>query len=377
MYHFKINQDIKELNFKHIKNNLFHYSYSSKNIRHLLKKKVPQDTPSFIAAYTSFKGEIFENIIYELLVQYALEEEEITEFVLKGPYQNQTMKFYKSGLMIDKSAQIVYKSAYKDISEFDALFFTKDSLYFVEMSTSKKTESLIKRLYKKQALLKMLFPHLTIRALIVLTEGSKGLNKFPPYCTVWVTKDLEDDEFVHSIIFDQREKKHLFTKRNKKFIQTYRVKYEKFQYFQTLEYILEKSRAHKQFKVDLNFFKSNQLSLYFDIFSKLYIGFLKQEEFKTIYEEYSLVAKEDRVVVTLEKINTKKYDIVYYVKEKNGKLKRIYITPKEVKIKDKELDGFTNAEMRFIHRILKPEHELLAKDIQTLQKVGFNFKATV
>lgn len=375
MFHFKISPDIKELNFYTIKNNLFHYSYSSNNIKHLLKKGVDKESPQFIAAYTSFKGEIFENIIYELLIQYAYSAEEITSFVLKGPYQNQTMKFYKSGLMIDKSSQIVYKSAYKDISEFDALFFTEDSLYFVEMSTSKKTESLIKRLYKKHALLRMLFPHLTIRALIVLTEGSKGISKFPPYCTVWVTKDLEDDSFVERIIYDKREKKHLFTKRDKKFIQTYKVKYEKFQYFQTLEYILNKSRSHPKFKVDLNFFKSNQLSIYFDIFTKLYIGYLNQEEFKKLYSDYALQAKEDKVVVTLEKINTKKYDLVYYVKEKNGKLKRIHITDKEVKVKDKELDGFTNAEMRFIHRTLKAEHELLASDLQTLIKVGFKFKA--
>ncbi|WP_419769603.1 MAG: hypothetical protein ACNI3C_09680 [Candidatus Marinarcus sp.] len=373
MHHFKINDDIAQLNLEKIKHNLFHYTYTVKNIKNLMKRNEPETSPSFIASYTSFKGEIFENIIYEHLVQYAANEPLITGFILKGPYQQQTQKFYKSGLMIDSSSQIVYKSAYKDISEFDALFFTEDSLYFVEMSTSKKTESLIKRLLKKQALLKMLFPHLIIRALIVLTEGSKGISKFPSYCTVWITKDLEDDEFVKHIIFDCREKKHIFTPRNKKFIQTYKVKYEKFQYFQTLEYILEKSRSHPRFKVDLNFFKSEQLGIYFDIFSKLYIGFMSELEFIKLFPEYDLKAKDKRIIVTLEKINTKLYDLVYYIKENNGKLKRFYSAKNEIKIKDKELDGFTNAEVRFITKILKNEHELLSEDIKQLCKVGFKF----
>ena len=62
--------------------------------------------------------------------------EEILNFVLKGPYQDKENLYIKSGLLIDSSSQIVYKSAYKDISEFDALFLLKDSVYFQEMSTS-------------------------------------------------------------------------------------------------------------------------------------------------------------------------------------------------------------------------------------------------
>ncbi len=43
-------------------------------------------------------------------------------------------------------------------------------------------------------LLKMIFPSLEINALIVLTAGSVGLNNFPSYATIWVTKDLDDDD---------------------------------------------------------------------------------------------------------------------------------------------------------------------------------------
>ncbi len=374
MHHFKINDDIEQLNIENIKSNLFQYPYTTKNIKKLILNNEPTDSANFIAAYTSFKGEVFENIIYEHLINYALNEDLITAFVLKGPYQNQTLKYYKSGLMLDISAQIVYKSAYKDISEFDALFFTSDSVYFVEMSTSKKTDSLVKRLYKKSALLKMLFPNLIVRALIVLTEGSKGLSKFPSYCTIWITKDIEDDDLMHKIIFDKKEKKLLFVQKHKKFIQTYKVKYERFQYFQTLENILETSRRHPKYPLDLNFFKSKQMGIYFDIFTKLYVGYILEEEFIKIVPSYNLKARESKVVVTLEKINTKVYDLVYYIKEKTGKLKRLYVAKEGIKLKDKELDGFTNAEIRFIFNVLKEEHSFSADDLLQLKKVGFDFR---
>lgn len=374
MHHFKINEDIQQLNLDKIRSNLFQYPYTTKNIKKLILNNEPTTSASFIAAYTSFKGEVFENIIYEHLINYALNEDLITEFVLKGPYQNQTLKYYKSGLMLDSSAQIVYKSAYKDISEFDALFFTSDSVYFVEMSTSKKTDSLVKRLYKKSALLKMLFPNYIVRSLIVLTQGSKGISKFPSYCTVWITNDIEDDELLNKIIFDEEEKRLLFVQKHKKFIQTYKVKYEKFQYFQTLETILEKSRSHPKYPLDLNFFKSQQMSIYFDIFTKLYVGFILEDEFIKLVPSYNLKAREGRIVVTIEKINTKLYDFVFYIKEKTGKLKRLYVFKDEIKLKDKELDGFTNAEVRFIFNILKPNHAFTCADLLQLKKIGFDFK---
>ena len=158
MHQFTITDKIKSLDIQDITENLFHYSYDSKSLKALVKSNTSKEDISYISAYSSFKGEVYENIVYELLMQYALTQDEITRFVLKGPYQDKENLYIKSGLLIDRSSQIVYKSAYKDISEFDALFFTKDSLYFVEMSTSKKTSSLNKRLAKKYALLKMIFP---------------------------------------------------------------------------------------------------------------------------------------------------------------------------------------------------------------------------
>ncbi|MDZ7818700.1 MAG: hypothetical protein U5K55_08805 [Aliarcobacter sp.] len=62
--------------------------------------------------------------------------------------------------------------------------------------------------------------------------------------------------------------------KNNKFIEALKVKYKKFQYFPTLEWILNKSRENPKFPVDLKFFSSDKLGLYFDIFTKLYIGYI-------------------------------------------------------------------------------------------------------
>lgn len=367
MQQFKITEKIKQLDIKDIKDNLFHYSYDSKSLKSLVKNNISKEEISYISAYSSFKGEVYENIVYELLLQYAQEEPEITRFVLKGPYQDKENLYIKSGLLIDRSSQIVYKSAYKDISEFDALFFTKDTLYFVEMSTSKKTSSLNKRLAKKYALLKMIFPTLQIKALIVVTKGSVGLKNFPSYATIWLTADLEDEELIQKIIFAKKVKNDVQTlkaPRNNKFIEALKVKYKKFQYFPTLEWILNKSRQNPKFAVDLRFFSSPKLGLYFDIYTKLYIGYITTEEFLTLYEDFNLKVRLDQIIVTIEKVNQTQLDIVYYAKETNGKLKRIRLEEENVSIKDKELDGFTNAEVRFFMKVLEKKHHLKVENIK-------------
>jgi hypothetical protein len=368
---FTITDKIKNLEIEDIKENLFHYSYDNKSLKALVKNNTSTEDISYISAYSSFKGEIYENIIYELLLEYALTQDEITKFVLKGPYQDKENLFIKSGLLIDSSSQIVYKSAYKDISEFDALFFTSDSVFFVEMSTSKKTASLNKRLVKKCALLKMIFPTLKIKALIVVTAGSTGLRNFPEYATIWTTKDLEDEELIEKIIFAKKVKNDIQTLKapeNKKYIEACKIKYKKFQYFPTLEWILNTSRQNPKFAVDLKFFSSSKLGLFFDIYTKLYIGYVTTEEFLELHNEFNLKVKTNRIIVTIEKVNQTELDVVYYVKEINGKLKRVRLEEDSVSIKDKELDGFTNAEVRFFMKVLEEKHHLSVENIKHIQK---------
>jgi len=364
--HFKIPEYVEKLNTNDIEQNLAFYKYDTRKLKRQIKNNVDQELPEFISSYSSFKGEVYENVLYELLLKYAKNEPLITRFILKGPHQNKNNIYNKHGLLIDKSAQIVYKSAYKDISEFDALFFTQEAIYFVEMSTSKKTASLNKRLNKKHALLKVLFPNLEIRALIILTKGSSGLKRFPSYCTMWITNDLEDKVLLEKVLYNKISRKNLVTFKDKKFIETDVVKYKRFQYFQTIEWILKRSRSNSKFAVDLRFFTSEVLSLYFDIFTKLYIGHMSEEDFLSLAPQYPNEIK--KVIVTLEKINTTVYDVVYYIRETSGKLNRVTIDDKEVKIKEKELDGFTNSETKFIIYVLEDKHILFPRDISHIKK---------
>ncbi len=369
---FKITKNIENLEIEEIKDNLLHYSYDSKTLKALVKNNISKDEISYITAYSSFVGEIYENIIYELLFKYALENDEIKSFVLKGPYQSKENQFIKSGLLIDRSSQIVYKSSYKDISEFDALFFTSDSIYFVEMSTSKKTSSLNKRLAKKYALLKIIFPNLEIKALIVLTKGSNGIKNFPEYATIWLTNDLQDQDLIEKIIFAKRVKNELQTlnaPKNSKYIEAYSIKYKKFPYFPTLEWILNTSRKHPKFEVDLRFFANPKMSLYFDIYTKLYIGYINSSDFKELFSDFGYIVKDDKIIVTLEKINQNEIDIVYYVKETNEKLQRVRLCgDNDVSIKEKEPDGFTNAEVRFFMKVLEESHRLSIENIKHILK---------
>ncbi|MDZ7818355.1 MAG: hypothetical protein U5K55_06945 [Aliarcobacter sp.] len=213
----------------------------------------------------------------------------------------------------------------------------------------------------------MIFPTLNIKALIVVTKGSVGLKNFPPYATIWLTNDLEDEELIEKIIFAKKVKNDVQTlkaPRNSKFIEALKVKYKKFQYFPTLEWILNKSRENPKFPVDLKFFSSAKLGLYFDIFTKLYIGYLTTEEFLTFYEDFNLKIKNNQIIVTIEKVNQTQLDIVYYAKETNGKLKRIRIEENNISVKDKELDGFTNAEVRFFMKVLEEKHHLTVDNIK-------------
>lgn len=366
MSQFELPENIKKLDYKNIKNNLFKYKYDSKK----LKNYFENPTPELEHLYSSFKGEVYENILYEMLLDYAKDNQNIKQFVLKGPHQTRDRSKNKSGLLIDKSNQIVYKAAYKDISEFDAFFFTESELYFVEMSTSKKTASLNKRLFKKYALLKVLFPKYEIKALIILTNGSTGLKAFPSYCSIWITDELNDDNLLKELLDLENSNYELIEYQDSKFVECDVIEHSNFKYYQTLKWILFKSRENKRFSVDLNFFNSKNIDLYFDIYTKLYIGYLTFEDFKSLVPQFEKDVKDDKVIVTVEKLNQKSYGIVYYPKESTGQLKRVRVEDncEETSIKNKESEGFTNAEVKFMLNVLSDKFKLTLDDINHINK---------
>jgi len=374
----QIPKEIKNLDISSIEDNLFFYSYHNKYLKKLqTQNQLDKDDPHYISTYSSFVGEVFENIIYELLIKYAIRTKEITKFILKGPHQN-NYENLKNGLMIDKNSQIVYKAGYKDVTEFDALFFTKDSVCFVESTIVKTTTSLRKRLKKKKALLEVLFPKLHITALIILSEGALGVNVFPSYCKVWVTKPLTDDKLIHKLIHNNSSKgKNFLSVSHKKLEHCSDVKLIAFKYFDTISWILRNVRRDKKNIVDTNFLKSDKIQRYFEIFSKFYLGHITSDTFvevlqflniKDISEDIPLDnILDNQIIVTIEKTQ-KSYALIYYLKLAGNKLKKLEVNDTTLVVSNKDPKGFTAAETKYIRYIFKKSYQLSLDDMKALKK---------
>lgn len=373
---FRITDNIKNLKINDtLKENLFFYNYHSKYLKKLQSSDIDKEDPHYISTYSSFIGEVYENIVYELLLTYAKHNKSITSFVLKGPHQNY-FRNLKSGLMIDSNSQIVYKAGYKDVTEFDALFFTKESVYFVESTIVKTTTSLRKRLKKKKALLEVLFPSLKVKSLVILNKGALGTSVFPSYVTVWLTEPLVNDKLINELIQHKCKKGKSFTSaKGKKFIQARDVSLKNFRYFDTLSWIL-KSVRNKKYVLDFKFLMTSKLLRYFEIYSKLYIGYMDIDTFIKVLKYFNILNVtedipidkiEDRIVfVTIEKTKDS-FILVYYLKILGGKLKRLDIDGELLSISDKDPKGFTAAETKFMKYLFKPFHSLTIDDIRIIE----------
>jgi len=371
----KMPKEIKYLDTSSCLDNLYFYTYHNRYLQKLQKMNPDKEDPHYISTYSSFIGEVFENVIYELLLQYAIKNKDIEKFVLKGPHQD-NYENMKNGLMIDKNSQIVYKAGYKDVTEFDALFFTKDSVCFVESTIVKTTTSLRKRLKKKKALLEFLFPKLKVKALIILSEGAMGVNVFPSYCRVWVTKSLNDDKLIDDLIHNKNSKDKVFKEiKSKKLIHSHDVKVTPFKYFDNLLWVLKSLRKEHKKILDFEFLKSKKVLKYFEIYSKFYIGHMSSDTFVQLlkYLNIAIISEDialdriqdDQIIVTIEQTKDG-YSLVYYLKIINEKLKKLEVNGEELVVSNKDPKGFTASETKYMKFIFKKLYKLSLDDIKNL-----------
>jgi len=89
----KITQSIKNLDDSDIADNIFHYSYNTNHLESLLKQGIDVEDPAYMSSYRSFEGEVFENFIYEKLLRYAQNCDEVDKFILKGFHQDKHKAF--------------------------------------------------------------------------------------------------------------------------------------------------------------------------------------------------------------------------------------------------------------------------------------------
>ena len=366
-----ISKSILELDDFDIGDNLYYYKYNVKHLLSLLKNGMDQEDPRFLSSYRSFEGEVFENFIYEKLLRYAEQCDEIEKFILKGYHQDK-FRSNANTLSISEKQQIVYRTKSREISEFDAMFITKhNELYFVEMTLVKSVLKLKKRMRKKKALLETIFPNYKIKALIILNEGASGTKQLPSYAKVWFTKQFNAKEVLEYI--RSKKKRKLKPKQvisSKKMIEAESLKPSPFRYYNTMSWITRKLRSSKRHVLDLKFLLNDKIQRYHDLYNKFYIGYLELEDARALLELTEEYPQDQRVIVALEKKHTDEIVLTYYIQRsrKNLYLYSFDDAGKLVKEK-KDPYGITVTEVYHINRMMDARYKLALKDISKIRKL--------
>jgi len=365
-----MSQSIKMLESADISDNLFHYDYNTKHLLSLIAKGIERDDPAFMSSFRSFEGEVFENFVYEKLLRYAQENDFITKFILKGFHQNKH-KAYANTLSISEKEQIVYRTKSREISEFDAMFVTKDNeLYFVEMTLVKSVLKLRRRLRKKKALLEIIFPNYEIKALIILNDGATGAKQFPDYCKVWFTEEFSASAVLEYII--AKDKRELMPKEKISggcMIEAHELKLHPFRYYNTMSWITKTLRSHKKHIIDMSFLMNFKIQRYHDLYNKFYIGYLNLENGKKILNLEGEYDENQRIVVAIEKKHSDEIVLTYYVQTGRKKLYLYTIENGKVTKEKKDPYGITVTEVFHINKQMDSSYEMNLSQVGVVKKL--------
>lgn len=367
----KISNSIKTLDESDIGDNLLHYDYNVKHLLTLIRRGISENDPHYLSSYRSFEGEVFENFVYEKLLIYAAQNDDIEKFILKGFHQDR-IKAHANTLSISEKQQIVYRTKNREISEFDAMFITKDrELYFVEMTLVKSVLKLRKRLRKKKALLEIIFPNYEIKSLIILNEGATGVRQFPSYCNVWFTEEFSAKAVLDYIV-DTDSKKLLPKKRPKspKMIEAHSLKLYPFRYYNTISWITKSLRGHKKYIIDMNFLMSEKIQRYHDLYNKFYIGYIESIEIRDELSLDSVYEDNHKVIVAIEKKHSEEIVVTYYVQHGRKNL-YLYSYDDNSKIVKEKKDpyGITITEVYHITKMMDEKYKLNVSNLNTIKKL--------
>ncbi len=367
---FEISTSIKNLDNIDIADNLFHYDYNTKHLLSLIAKGLEVDDPVYTSSFRSFEGEAFENFVYEKLLRYAQKDDNITKFVLKGFHQNRH-KAYANTLSISEKEQIVYRTKSREISEFDAMFITKDNeLYFVEMTLVKNVLKLRKRLRKKKALLEIIFPNYEIKALIILNNGATGTRQFPDYCKVWFTKEFSAVDVLEYIT--AKNKRKLLPKEKIKggcMIEAHELKLHPFKYYNTMSWITRSLRNQKKHIINMNFLMTFKVQRYHDLYNKFYIGYISIENAKSLLHLTDEYKEGQRVIVALEKKHSDEIVVTYYIQTGRKKLYLYTIDEEKITKEKKDPYGITVTEVFHSNRQMDDSYELTMQQLKVIKKL--------
>jgi hypothetical protein len=201
---------------------------------------------------------------------------------------------------------------------------------------------------------------------------------------VWVTNSLDNHTLINDMIYLKDSGNKKFTKiTGSKFAHAKDVKLNIYKYFDTLCWILKTTRGHKKHILDFDFLKRDDLIRYFEIYSKLYIGYLNSNDFVNILQYLNITSisedipleniQDDQIVVTIEKVKDS-FALVYYLKINNGKLKKLEQKDDILVISNKDPKGFTSAEMKYMRYLFKNDYQFSVGDIEKSLKYICNLQ---
>lgn len=320
----------------------------------------------YISAFRSFEGEVYENYIYEKLLRYAANEPRIKRFIIKGPHKHRT-RAQSDALSVSWKGQIIYRARHKEIGEFDGLLFTDKELYFVEMTLVKSVSNLKKRLRKKRALLEVLFPRYTVKALLVLNEGATGTSDLPPYASVWLTKPYSARHILERLS-SKSPRAPMIRVESSKIAHAEDLKIAAFKYYATLSWMLRSLRGKDP--IDVDFFRRPATQRYHDIYTKVYVGYLSVDDFKTLAPDLGWEGSNaSRVIVAIEKDHSGGYFLTYFIRHASKKLDNVTIGAGGSKVTKKDPFGITLTEMNHLDKVMDTSFYLTLEQHQRLAKV--------
>lgn len=345
--------------------NLLYYDYNIDHLLSLEAKGLTMEDEGYISAFRSFEGEVYENYIYEKLLRFAANEPQIKSFIIKGPHKHRT-RAQSDALSVSWKGQIIYRARHKEIGEFDGLLFTDKELYFVEMTLVKSVSNLKKRLRKKRALLEVLFPRYNVKALLVLNEGATGTSDLPPYASVWLTKPYSARHILDRLSA-KSPRAPMIRIESSKIAHAEELKVAAFKYYSTLSWMLRSLRAVSP--IDMDFFNRSTTQRYHDIYTKVYIGYLNVDDFKTLAPEAKFEGSNaTRVVVAIEKDHVGGYFLTYFARHSSKKLDNITLSGSTVRTEKKDPFGITLTEMNHLDKVMDESFVLTLPELHILEE---------
>ena len=347
--------------------NLYHGKYSIKYLIRLYQEGADREEHPWRSAYRSFEGEVFEIFAYERLVRYVKNHPAVEKFIAKIPGTKPGERSHAM-LMLNRKGQIVYRVRNRDLGEFDTLIFTKDRLYFVEMTLTSSVTDLKKRLPKKRALLQLLFPKYDVHALLVVNEKAMGTTALPEYATAWKSKGIDTWDIFQWIAEGKKEPRKRFQRtEHDKLVSPSSMDVRTFQYYDTIIWLLHSLRGKGEVPLNLPFYRSEKFRRFHDLYTKVYIGTLEGSELAKLYPD---APKCDTFVyVAIEKEPLGGTFLTYFHYKGKKSLDNIRVVNGRVNVVKKDPNGITVTEMAHLTRRLKPLPHLTYRQIRDVEKL--------